>query len=401
MRRSRLLLALIAAAASYECGRVGFEKLDDSMALDGGPPPIDASLLPSVCTDFRNVQQLSLGEKHTCVILTDGHLWCWGANQWNQLLPGTAAEQLSPIESPHFTDWRQVQNGEGHICGIRADGSMWCWGRGLEGQLGQGDGLSHIVPARVGTDVDWVLLATGRPHNCGSRMDGSVWCWGNDSHGQMGQGTTGGATRSPIRVGTDTDWIDVQARWLHNCALKSDGELWCWGLGRNGELGNGVEMDTGVLQSPTPGQRWRVLGPGAFHTCAIRQDDTLWCWGANWSGQTGDGSTISPVLAPQQVGTDADWRDVKSGRGHTCAIRNNGTLWCWGANGNDQLGIGSAGGQSSPVQVGTETDWRMVFGGENFTCGLRTDLWCWGLNDQGQLGLGDRMNRDMPQPVCF
>ena len=83
----------------------------------------------------------------------------------------------------------------------------------------------------------------------------------------------------------------------------------------------------------------RDLGAGENHTCATRTDGSLWCWGLNGEGQLGDGTTVDRYV-PTRVGTGTNWRSASGGRAHTCATKTDGTLRCWGYNAYYQLGEG-------------------------------------------------------------
>jgi alpha-tubulin suppressor-like RCC1 family protein len=153
-------------------------------------------------------------------------------------------------------------------------------------------------------------------------------------------------------------------------------------------MGLGVPYEFGVWASvsatggyggdPTPG-----------HTCGIRVDGTLWCWGRNLEGQLGLGDTTSRYR-PAHVGVAA-WEQVDTYFTRTCGIRSEGTLWCWGN------GIGN-----TPQQIGQANTWTQIAmganGGEPYYCGVQSDttLWCWGDNGAGQLGLGDHQSRAVP-----
>ena len=142
------------------------------------------------------------------------------------------------------------------------------------------------------------------------------------------------------------------------------------------------------------------VSSGGRHTCQLRGNGTVWCWGANFYGQLGTGDHTSGPT-PRQVGTATDWAQVSAGGMHTCGVRANGTLWCWGLNYRGQLGNGGRKDKSKPVRVGSETDWVSVAGGWVHTCATRADgsAWCWGDNDYGQLGAGSRKDSYLPVKV--
>jgi alpha-tubulin suppressor-like RCC1 family protein len=132
-----------------------------------------------------------------------------------------------------------------------------------------------------------------------------------------------------------------------------------------------------------------TVATGYGHTCAIRADDTLWCWGSNYSGELGDGTTTART-SPVRVGDVATWASIDAGTSYNCAVRADGTLWCWGNNFRGQLGDGTTTSRTAPVRVGDSTAWASVSAGDSHTCATRTDgtLWCWGFNRFAQLGVG-------------
>jgi hypothetical protein len=142
------------------------------------------------------------------------------------------------------------------------------------------------------------------------------------------------------------------------------------------------------------------ISSGGRHTCQLRGNGTVWCWGANFYGQLGTGDHTSGPT-PRQVGTGTDWTQVSAGGMHTCGVRANGTLWCWGLNYRGQLGNGGRKDKATPVRVGSASDWVSVASGWVHTCATRVDgsAWCWGDNDYGQLGAGSRKDSYAPVKV--
>lgn len=154
----------------------------------------------------------------------------------------------------------------------------------------------------------------------------------------------------------------------------------------------------------TQGTGWAQVAAGLDNTCAIRTDGTLWCWGDNNSGDLGIGNgNIQDV--PRQVTSPAvnGWTSVTAGNFHTCAIRTGGTLWCWGASNYGQLGLGNGASQDRPRQVTAPAaaGWASVTAGGFQTCATRTDttLWCWGDNYWGELGIGHHPDQHQPAQV--
>jgi hypothetical protein len=143
-----------------------------------------------------------------------------------------------------------------------------------------------------------------------------------------------------------------------------------------GECAGGTEVDGCNGQSK--------LDLGGVHNCSIQDDGALWCWGYNGDSQLGLGDQTDRNT-PTQVGTNADWSTIALGYSHSCGRKDNGTLWCWGYNKYGQLGLGDQTDRNTPTQVGTDADWSAIALGDNHSCGIKDNgtLWCWGYNDVG------------------
>jgi alpha-tubulin suppressor-like RCC1 family protein len=159
---------------------------------------------------------------------------------------------------------------------------------------------------------------------------------------------------------------------------------------------------SGQLDAPGPpptGPGWSSITAGTLHSCGIRVDGTLWCWGRNDSGQIGTSSSDSEDDVPVQIGSGT-WSAVSAGGIHTCAIDTDQQLWCWGDDGLGELGIGSNGGPMfQPAQV--DGTWLAVSSGQFHTCGIKTDasIWCWGDNSVGELGDGSDAGSNVPTAI--
>jgi alpha-tubulin suppressor-like RCC1 family protein len=293
--------------------------------------------------------------------------------------------------------------GENHACGIESQTRrLYCWGSNAEGQLGLGDENPRLTPTLVPTSAPVAALATGYQHTCAVLGDGSLWCWGNNTEGQLGQGddASDAAASSPVplRVGTEVDWQAVAGGQAHTCAIRS-GMLFCWGRNVNSELGLGpgqpLEIRAPAQVGPDTG--WVEIRTGQDDACALRQDGTLFCWGDNSSGQGGQSPAVSTLVAPSQVGTDADWVHVGLETFSGCALKMDSSLWCWGRNAEGQLGVGDNVDRAAPSQVSGGVLWQGVTVGRFFTCAEAVDghFACTGANDSGQLGQGDTVRRNV------
>jgi alpha-tubulin suppressor-like RCC1 family protein len=333
------------------------------------------------------------GFNQNCGLRADGGLWCWGETSWGQLGDGVGAlygiARTTPIQVLAFgeeaggavwSDWQAVAGGDAATCGLRANGTLWCWGGNSNGQLGAGieagwdaqltpvQVVAAGVPAGGARWSDWQAVTFRIGHACGLRAGGTLWCWGQRSSGRLGDGyesSTSDSRNTPVQVlaadepmggAAWNDWVTVAAGGTSTCGIRAGGTLWCWGNGTDGRRGDGTTTanrgtPTQVLAAgeSAGGAAWSdwthvAVGGSGYsvtgHACGIREDGTLWCWGTGNRGQRGDGTTNATRTTPVQVlaaGESAggaawnDWTAVATGGSHTCGLRANGTLWCWGA----------------------------------------------------------------------
>jgi alpha-tubulin suppressor-like RCC1 family protein len=331
------------------------------------------------------VTQISAGNGHSAVILSDGSLWAWGYNHRGQLGDGTTVDRWTPVRIGGTTSWSFVACGEFHTLGVRIDGTLWAWGYNHRGQLGDGTRTDKSSPVQIGSGTNWKSVSTGSEHTLALRTDGTLWTWGAPM-AMLGIGTPTGQVNSPVQVGTNNNWASVSCGYNHSAALRTDGSLWTWGDDSFGQLG-----DDGFFASKSnpvqiqPAFIWKSVFCSSGVTRAIRNDGSLWSWGYNGQGQLGDGTTTNRPT-PVRFGTDTDWASVGTGES-TYLLKTNGTLW-------------KLGTFNSPIsRVDDRTDWVAVAGWRHYLA-LRSNggLWSWGYNSEGQLGLGFRGN-SRPDPA--
>lgn len=152
-------------------------------------------------------------------------------------------------------------------------------------------------------------------------------------------------------------------------------------------------------QPPAPVMR--MVAVGDFHSCALSEEGTVWCWGDGSAGQLGTGA-LTAEATPGTVSTDQTFVSVVAGGRHTCALTGSGRAYCWGDNARGQVGMSNADLVVAPTPIGEDD---LVFvelsAGWEHTCGITADgrAFCWGRGSEGQLGTGTRQDERAPALV--
>ena len=284
-----------------------------------------------------------------------------------------------------------VSSGVLNACALKPDGSVACWGENVDGQLGNGTFTANSsTPVPVTGLAGVVALTAGGAHNCVLKPDRTVSCWGRNEKGALGDGTAGTGTSKalPTAVTSLTDAVALSGGTLHTCALKASGTVVCWGANEAGQLGDGTLIDR-LTPTPVPLTNVVAISAGKQHTCALRISGTVFCWGANNLGQLGNGNfaAVSPPL-PVQVVNLPGAVAIDAGTDHSCALKGDGTAVCWGQNAFAQLGDNTLVDKSAPVPVQALTGAISINAGNRHSCAVKSDgrAACWGENVDGQLG---------------
>jgi alpha-tubulin suppressor-like RCC1 family protein len=315
---------------------------------------------------------------------------------------------------------------EGFAAAVRQDGTLWAWGANTNGQLGDGTRIPKDLPLRIGTANNWSSVEAGGSHILASRRDGSLWGWGANTNGELG------LTTNLVRV-------------TNNFSSGSTNTNNPNPPGFTGRTRTTTILLASNVHTPRPifSKGWGVRGfsAGGSHSLVLGSNGTLWSMGANEQGQLGLGEVNRPAggtntngsirravtnlftniaFMPPRVETNAEvvedraslfkprrvgrqlWKSIAAGDRHSLGVRQDGTLWAWGDNGNAQLGNGTLVKTSQPQQIGAGNRWAGVFAGKEHSLALQEDgsLWAWGLSD-GRLGIPRPSPSYVPERVDF
>lgn len=331
-----------------------------------------------------------------CGIKSDDTLWCWGQNQFGRTgLNTTTGTALAPTQVSGGGTWKSVSLGF-VSCGIKSDDTLWCWGPNANGMTGLNTTTGNtIVPTQVSGGGTWKFVAVGYVSACGIKTDDSLHCWGSNASAVTARGTTTGSTLVPTAVSGGGAWKSVDVGQFHGCGIKTDNSMWCWGNNAGGRTG--LNTQTGTATTPTAisgGGSWKMVDTAPVHSCAIKSDDTMHCWGINTAGQLGD-TTLVDRWVPTAVTGGSTWSRTMVSGGTTCGILlSNKTMKCWGSNYQGlRADNNTADRVTKPTKVFAGETWKSLKLGSlgwglDFTCGLKVDgsVSCWGYNDEGALG---------------
>ncbi|MBI1823493.1 MAG: hypothetical protein HY200_05155 [Nitrospirae bacterium] len=297
------------------------------------------SLVPVKVIGLTEAVAIAAGDWHSCAVLKNGEVKCWGANKLGQLgYTGSLEPSPKPI-SVHINSATQIVAGRTHTCALLTDGTVSCWGDNRNSQTGvQRESMAKpSLPVIVPKIMNVVSIAAGNEHSCAAQSDGSLFCWGDNHFGQLGTGIQAHQFFPPSKVPISGEALVVTAGRRHSCALLKDHTVQCWGKGFEGQLGDGRKKDSltpvkvtnlnpnGVLIAFN---HILTISSGSQHTCALLENREVHCWGSNYSGQLG---TFHEDFSPQPVFSGlSDVVSLSAGGWHTCAIFSNGETKCVG-----------------------------------------------------------------------
>lgn len=370
-------------------------------------------LTPVFASVTLDASDVAIGAAHSCARSAAGAVQCWGYGGNGELGRGSIANSSIAVAVDGLASGvTQFSASFAHTCALTAGGVLKCWGYNNYGQIGDGTAVNALRPVAVANlSIPVAEVSAGMEHSCARASGNRIHCWGRAAHGRSGIGDTqvpASVTRPLAVSGLPAPPVKLSLRLLTACAVTQIGSASCWGANESGQIGDDLlpivptlvqhagprdvaGLSVGVSETATGGQ----------HACALKSNGTVWCWGSNVAGQIGDQTTIARY-APVQVVGIANAVQIATGLSHSCARTAAGAIWCWGLNTSGQLGIGTTSNSLQAVMaVGLNADMIDLSAGDSHTCAVRNDgkVFCWGLNTSGQVGDSTLINRSSPTQV--
>ena len=362
-----------------------------------------------------HVHDVSAGASHTCALLDDGTVACWGRNGWGELGDGTTTPRARPTfvidaaTGSAMDGFTQIVTGSALTCGLRG-GDVYCWGYTFSGTP-----QPSPTPVVLGASAKMIAAKQGFVCALLANAQRSLRCWGDNIDGQLGDGTRTSRSTPADVVITERDGshpllagvTQVAAGSNHACAVLDDTSVACWGFNWTGELGNDTFTDStspvavafSMSGSPKLTDIEHVTVNG-LHSCA--KFASTWqvaCWGNNSQGQLGNPAVSVETATP--VGVAVGVAMIDAGNESTCAWLADSRLACWGGNVYGELANGSTASAYAPAIVASLPKITGLSVGAYHACAVLPDttVRCWGRGDSGELGNGASVAIN-PNPVA-
>lgn len=419
--------ALNNAGAMYCWGYNGYGQMGDGTTTQRYTP-IQVKGVAGV-GNLSNIVNMSAGGHGSygfnCAVDNTGSVYCWGYGGNYNMGDLGASSRYTPVQVKgvggvgSLANISSVSAGGYHACAVNNAGNTYCWGYNAQSQIGNNSttavGSPVLTPGvdGVGNLSNIIGIVAGSHNTCAYAKTGEMYCWGYNLYGQAGDHSTAGTRVFPVQVRdiNTSNFTSISVGYFNVCGVARE-KVYCWGYGANGELGDGTTTGkfTPALVSNLSGVKQVSMGQN--HGCALTKTGNVYCWGYNAWGQLGDNATTSRTIPNQVLGVGGvgfltDIISISASNFHTCAVKSNGAVYCWGNNGNGQLGDNSVTERRTPVQVvgengvGFLSNIVAVDAGYHHTCAQSSSgaMYCWGYNGYGQLGDNTSVQKQVPNQV--
>ena len=324
-----------------------------------------------------NVSEIDCGDEFCCAV-AESSLFCGGTNDVGQLANDSYDDSDAFGITEFDGDVESLSIGTDHGCLVDTSGDVHCWGDNMYGQLGHDDEDVEPEPVLVDIDATFDRVSAGVRHTCGLTTGDDVYCWGDNEYHQLGSSDEN--QQGPVQVASSVDFVDVAAGERHSCAVGTDESGYCWGANDRGQLGGSTDDATSASPSFVDGgYEFDVLTAGDDFTCGRSAGNPPACWGANDRGQLGvDEESDQDV--PLSVPLDDGLTGFSAGAIHMCGTVSAGETRCWGAADDGRLGRDTADDARTPESAGFDEQFVDIASGAAHSCGLTPDdeVFCWG-----------------------
>lgn len=357
----------------------------------------------SLLAKTTNVRSLDISGKYNACSVVDvdasiGRVACWGQNHFPVYLNGYSQKAFVPVLLPEFnSEVTQVAAGYDHICVLLSTGIVQCWGDNYYGQLG----LGHLTPAYAPISVNLPSVATkifiGINNTCAILANGDLYCWGDNFYGQLGIGATNSILTPTLVPVSNVSSVSIGTG--HICMLQN-GNVLCAGTNASLKLGvTGMPSSSSFI--PNGVTNAVQIDVSNAHSCAVIDSGIVKCWGIGSNGQLGNGANPSSSL-PVTVTGITSATEVASTLNSACARLASGEVTCWGN--NAQLNLGSVGSNSNIPRLATDVaNVSHIEAGDVEMCAQLSagGVTCWGRGAQGLLGDGGSSQPRLNSTVDF
>jgi alpha-tubulin suppressor-like RCC1 family protein len=297
----------IVSTSIYCWGNNAYGQLGNGTSINQLTPSLVA--LPAGETPL----QVDAGVPSTCALMTDGTVYCWGDNANGELGNGSTSPSTTPVQVTGITNAIQLTTSN-TSCALLADHTVRCWGYNADGQVGLDPSLSsnktfYTTPQTVSGLSNVSMVSSGSSSVCALGSLGGqsgVYCWGDNSFGQLGLSTTTTYSATPVLVsGLTGTPVDVSVGDNFACATTSSPGVYCWGYNGSGQLGVPSlaysASPQAITNLPSTGINATSISAGAASVCLASADAQLYCWGDGTYGELGNAQWQSSTT-PQHVG---------------------------------------------------------------------------------------------------
>ena len=420
-------IALASNGQLYSWGNNSTGQLGDGTFVNRATP-VEVSISGVV------FKQIAVARSHALALAADGSIYSWGKNNSGQLGDGSKVDTVVPIQvdtsgivgSKVFVSIAAGSGwSNGYSFGVTDDGAIYGWGENSYDQLGDGTSIDQTLPVALDTSnvaagVKFASVSAGEGHTLSLTSDGKIYGWGSNWLGAVGDGSN--TDRAiPVLVAASGPMsgesvVAISAGPYHSLALTSTGQLFAWGSGSAGVLGNGTRAGANSPSTVSPssfpvGTDFRSVAAGANTSIAITRAGQLFGWGYNGDGQLGIGLETLFQTTPIAVSTNGlpintTFSSIAVGYDHTLALSSEGLIYAWGDNTKGQLGNGTQSTSAVPVAVSNTnfpagTTFSQIVSGKQYSMALSADgiVYAWGDNSSGQLGDGTTVESTLPLEV--